>query len=209
MRKKIFLALFTFAVTSGVFAATPEPVVAPTETVESNLSQFPSNPKESWKNRLILYVPNRVVDFLDIGDAALGLGPTIKTKVWATRYMAFGAGVGTSAKLIKAYNRQYGAGFESGWNFSFAMLSAEDTKMYATTRDVQKYFLYEVGIPSIDDRVYNFWRGPRDIFSIGAELALGVDGRLELHPFEIIDFVAGIFFLDPKGDDFTMQDITN
>ena len=200
MRRKIFLALLTFAITSFVFAGT-------TESVETNLEQYPPNSGESWKNRLILYFPNRIMDLLDIGDVSLGLGPVAKAKVWGTRYMAFGAGLGSSAKLIKGYNRQYGAGFESGWNGSFMMLSAEDTKMYETTRDVQDFFLYNTGgVPSMNNSVYDFWIGPRDIFSIGAELALGVDGKVELHPFEIVDFLAGIFFLDPKGDDLIMQD---
>ena len=150
MRKKILLALFTFAITSVVFAGT-------TESVESNLEQYPPNAGESWKNRLTLYFPNRIMDLLDIGDVSLGFGPTTKIKLWATRYMAFGAGFGGSAKLIKGYNRQYGAGVESGWNGSFMMLSAEDTKMYETTRDVQKYFLYNPGgIPSMNDSVYDF-----------------------------------------------------
>jgi hypothetical protein len=200
MREKIFMVLFTVAVASTTFAGK-------TESLESNLSQYPSHPGESWKDRLILYIPNRVVDFLDIIDASVGFGPAVKAKIWVTRYLALGAGVGGSAKLIKAYNRQYGAGLESGWNASFLMLSAEDTEMYDTTRGVQKYFLYHTGVPSIDDSVYNFWHGPRDIFSIGAELALFLDLHLELHPFEAIDFLAGIFFLDPKGDDFTMKEI--
>ena len=200
MRKKFFLALLTLTIASVAFAAK-------TESIDSNLAQFPPDAKESWKDRLILYIPNRVVDFLDIVDVSLGIGPTLKAKVWITRYAAFGAGFGGSAKLIKGYNRQYGAGLEQGWNASFLMLSAEDTEMYETTRDVQKYFLYHTGVPSIDDNVYNFWTGPRDIFSVGAQLALLLDAEIQIHPFEIIDFLAGIFFLDPKGDDFTMKDI--
>ncbi len=203
MRKKIFgVALLALTMASFAFADS-------NESIESNLAQYPPNPSESWGNRLLLYIPNRVVDFLDIADASVGLGPTLKAKLWATRYVAFGAGFGGSASLIKAYNRQYGAGLQQGWNASFLMLSAEDTEMYETTRDVQKYFLYEKGIPSIDNSVYNFWTGPRDIFSIGAQLAVLLDLQLEVHPFEAVDFLAGIFFLDPKGDDFTMKDIEN
>ena len=156
---------------------------------------------------MILYVPNRLVDLADIVDLSVGFGPAVKAKVWATRYMAFGGGIGGTAKLIKAYNRQYGAGLQSGWNASFMMLSAEDSEMYDTTRGVQKYFLYHTGVPSIDDNVYNFWHGPRDIFSIGVEGAAFVELDGEVHPFELVDFLAGIVFLDPKGDDFTMQDI--
>lgn len=204
MKKKFFLVLLTFAITSVAFAATLEPS-EPAESVESNLSEFPPNPSENWGDRLILYLPNRLIDLLDIGDISIGVGPTAKAKAWITRYMAFGGGIGGSAQLIKAYNRQYGAGLEGGWNGSFMMLSAEDTEMYESTRYVQTYFLYESGIPSIDNSVYNFWHGPRDIFSIGAELALLIDLHVEMHPFEVFDFLAGIFFLDPKGDDITME----
>ena len=209
MSKKTFLALFAAATVFAIFAGTAGAAEIETDQAPAQTPKYLPGHQESWKDRLILYVPNRLVDLADIFDLSVGFGPKVKAKVWATRYMAFGAGIGTSAKIIKGYNRQYGFGLESGENISFAMFSADDTKMYETTRGVQKYFIYDFGIPSIDDKVYNFWRGPRDIFSIGVELALGVDGKAELHPFEIVDFLAGIFFLDPKGDDFTMKDIKN
>lgn len=165
--------------------------------------------KDTWGDKLLLYFPNRFVDMADMVDASAGFGPTVKAKLWVTRYMSFGGGIGGSAKIIKGYNRQYGAGLESGWNASFMMLSAENTEMTETTRDVQQYFNYYSGVPSLDNSVYNFWKGPKDMFSIGAEGALFGELDGEIHPFEIIDFVAGWFFLDPKGDDFTMADIRN
>ena len=172
------------------------PVAAPQKTVQ----------KDTWGDKLILYFPNRVMDFLDIVDISLGFGPTVKANVWVTRYFAFGGGIGGSAKVIKGYNRQYGAGLQSGWNASFMMLTAENVEMTDTTRNVQRYFCCYQGVPSLNDSVYNFWTGPRDIFSIGAEGALFAELDVEVHPFEIADFVAGIFFLDPKGDDMTMAD---
>lgn len=165
--------------------------------------------KDTWGDKLLLYFPNRIVDFTDIVDVGAGFGPTVKAKLWATRYMSFGGGIGGSAKVLKAYNRQYGAGLESGWNASFMMLSAENTEMTETTRDVQQYFNYYSGVPSLDNSVYNFWKGPQDMFSIGGQGALFGELDAEVHPFEIVDFAAGIFFLDPKGDDFTMADIRN
>ena len=95
--------------------------------------------QKKFLNMLILYLPNRVMDFLDIADVSVGFGPTAKAQAWITRYMSFGGGIGGSAKLIKAYNRQYGAGLESGWSASFMMLTAENTQLYETTRGVQKY----------------------------------------------------------------------
>ncbi len=172
------------------------PAAAPQKTVQ----------KDTWGDKLILYFPNRVMDFLDIVDISMGFGPTVKANVWVTRYFQFGGGIGGAAKIVKGYNRQYGAGLQSGWNASFMMLTAENVEMTDTTRGVQRYFCCYQGVPSINDSVYNFWRGPRDIFSIGAEGALFGELDFEVHPFEIVDFVAGIFFLDPKGDDMTMAD---
>ncbi len=165
--------------------------------------------KDTWGDKLLLYFPNRFVDMADMADVSAGFGPTVKGKLWVTRYMAFGGGIGGSAKIIKAYNRQYGAGLQSGWNASFMMLSAENTEMTETTRDVQQYFNYYSGVPSLNNSVYNFWKGPEDMFSIGGEGALFGELDGEVHPFEIVDFAAGWFFLDPKGDDFTMADLRN
>jgi len=172
------------------------PAVAPRKTIQ----------KDTWGDKLLLYFPNRVMDAMDIIDVSLGFGPTVKANLWTTRYFQFGGGIGGAAKVIKGYNRQYGAGLQSGWNASFMMLTAENTEVTNTTRGVQSYFCSYQGIPSINDSTYNFWKGPRDIFSIGAEGAAFAELDVEVHPFEIVDFVAGIFFLDPKGDDLTMAD---
>ncbi len=211
MLKKICIAACTSAVALTMFSSTL--FAAKTQPKSSGLPPDlvyvpPTNPqKQTWGDRLILYIPNRALDFLDMADLSLGIGPVAKAKVWGTRYFAFGGGFGGTAKLVKAYNRQYGAGFESGWSVSFAMISAENDSIYDTTRDVQKYFYYNTGLPNLDDRVYNFWTGPRDIFSIGVEGAVLVEVDAEIHPFEIFDFFAGLIFLDPKHDDITMQDI--
>jgi hypothetical protein len=214
MKKKLtsLLVLFvaTFMLAGTVFAEDLQPIPASVPEVKSSvptLSKEQKKQQEKFTDMLILYFPNRIMDLLDVVDVSLGFGPAVKAKVWATRYMSFGGGIGGTAKVIKGYNRQYGAGLESGWSAAFMMLTAENTEMYSTTRGVQKYFEYTEGIPSLNDSVYNFWRGPRDMFSIGAEAALFGEVDVEVHPFELIDFAAGIFFLDPKGDDIKMSDI--
>ena len=208
----LFVASFMF--TGTVFAEDLQPVTTLTPELKSNMQdnakeqrKVEKKEQQKFTDMLILYFPNRVMDLLDIFDVSLGFGPAVKAKMWATRYMSFGGGIGGTAKIIKGYNRQYGAGLESGWSATFMMLTAENSEMYSTTRDVQKYFEYTEGIPSLNNNVYNFWRGPRDMFSIGAELALFGEVDVEVHPFEIIDFAGGLFFLDPKGDDIKMADI--
>ena len=159
---------------------------APAVKSKPAITKTQKEQNNKFVDMLILYLPNRVMDFLDTVDVSLGFGPVVKAKAWATRYMAFGGGIGGSAKIIKAYNRQYGAGLESGWSASFMMLTAENTELYETTRGVQKYFEYHTGIPSINDSVYNFWRGPRDIFSIGIEAALFGEVDVEVHPLKLL-----------------------
>lgn len=216
MNKKVLSLIVLVALTLGVSinvlsaanttATNPADQVIVTDSQSTTATQIAVK-KDTFLDKLILYVPNRVLDFLDIFDVSLGFGPEVKAQAWVTRYFSFGGGVGGVAKLIKAYNRQYGAGLQSGWSLSFMMLSAEDSEMYETTRGVQKYFACYSGIPSINDNVYNFWKGPRDIFSIGAEGAIFGELDAEIHPFAIINFVTGFFFIDLKGDNVTMQDL--
>ncbi|HJO93599.1 MAG TPA: hypothetical protein QF753_09390 [Victivallales bacterium] len=205
-KKLIGLTLTFLFIFTGMIANLNADQLATDKTEKHDVdSWFYKN--ETWGDRLALYFPNRLVDMADMIDISLGFGPTARAKVWVTRYMAFGGGIGGSAKAIKAYNRQYGAGLQSGWDGSFMMLTAANLEMYESTRDVQTYFEHYKGIPSLNNSVYNFWKGPKDMFSIGAEAAAFVEVDVEVHPFEIFDFLAGIFFLDPKGDDFTMQDL--
>lgn len=201
---------FTPVIVTADDGSQNQPMITSAPSPQANPTVQKGGPaKDTWGNKLLLYFPNRFVDMADMVDVDAGFGPTVKAKLWATRYMAFGGGIGGSAKIIKGYNRQYGAGLESGWNASFMMLSAENTEMTETTRDVQQYFNYYSGVPSLDNSVYNFWKGPKDMFAIGGEGALFGELGAEVHPFEIVDFTAGWLFLDPKGDDFTMADLRN
>ncbi len=157
------------------------------------------------KDKLILYFPNRFMDTLDTFSLSLGVGPVIKLQGWLTRWFSFGTGIGSSAKLIKGYNREYGAGMDSGWSASFLCFSSENYRLYRSTRGVIKYFRYKTGVPATDQRVYDIWVGPRDIFALGGEAAAIVEVDAAIHPFELFDFAVGFLLLDPKGDDLTME----
>ncbi len=176
----------------------------PPQKVASDKTELVKNP---WWGVALLYIPNRVLDALDIFDIGIGVGPTVKAQGWITRYFSFGAGIGSSAMLIKGYNRQYGAALQSGWSASFLCYTAEQSERYDTTRGIQKYFINYKGVPSLGENVYNFWHGARDLYAIGGELAVGVDIQAAIHPVAIGDFIAGIFLIDPKGDDLTWSEI--
>ncbi len=158
---------------------------------------------------IVFYVPHRIIDAVDVFSMTLGFGPTARLKVFATRDFAFGAGVGVDAALVKQINRQYGAGLESGWDTSFALISAEHSQRESSVGSVKDFYYYSTGTPSPRENVYKFYDGARDFWSLGVEAGVGlVEFTFELHPVEIADFVTGWVFIDIKDDDFGVEDIS-
>lgn len=186
MKRSLVMALLAFAVSFAVNAA-----------------------EDTYAGKAMLFIPNRIVDTADMFSLDVGFGPTVKLEGWLTRYFSFGGGKGMTAKAIKEYNRQYGAGLENcRWSGSFGSFYTENTELTNTTRDVKSYFEYNPGgIPSTDDNNYDLYEGPRDIFELGGTvgvLIVELDGGL--HPYDIADFFSGWVFIDLKGDDYTMED---
>ena len=167
--------------------------------------------KENIGEKLLWYIPNRFADAFDTFSVALGVGPVVEARLMATRAIDFGLGVGMTAKAYKTHNRQYGLGIEEGWYWSF-IVGAEDYVISDTTPLVQEFSTAYpvddlwVGFPLPNERVYDFFDGPRDYWAIGGSLGLFVDGDLYVHPLELVDFVLGFFLIDIKDDDFTMDD---
>lgn len=156
---------------------------------------------------VVLYIPHRIVDAFDIFSMTLGFGPTARVKVHATRYLAFGAGVGVEASAVKQINRQYGLGLESGWDASFAWLSAEHSQRKDSLGSLKDYYYYATGIPSPNNDLYKFHNGTKDFWSLGVEAGVAlVKFNFELHPTEIADFITGWFLVDLKDDDFSVED---
>ena len=161
-------------------------------------------------DKIALYIPNRMVDAMDMFSISLAFGPTARGEVWCTRPFAFGAGTGVLAKVAKAYNRQYGCGLESGWETNFTPVTAEAKEVVNSVGSMKDYNVYYTGAPNINERVYNFHEGARDYYSIGMTGGLAIaEVSGEFHPVEIADFFAGLLFIDLKGDDFSFADLSN
>ena len=157
-------------------------------------------------DKLLLYVPYRIVDTVDIVSISLGMGPTAKLEGRATRAFDLGAGVGPTIKVIKGYNRQYGLAKENGWNTAFTCISAEDYTRTGNIGYAQEFIYQETGMPLPSEKIYNVDKGARDYYGIGASAALLIAADVEVHPVDIADLVTGFFFYDLKGDDFTLED---
>lgn len=159
-----------------------------------------------WGEKFALYLPNRLLDILDMFSVTLGVGPVIEARLMGTRLADVGAGYSaTTIKLYKDFNRQYGIGVEDGWYWSFVFIGEEEFTIRQGTLLIDKYVECRAGIPTPEMRAYNFFTGPRDYWAIGGALGFGIDGGLYIHPVEWIDCALGFFMIDIRQDDLTFD----
>ncbi len=155
------------------------------------------------EERIVFYIPNRIIDALDTFSVALGLGPMIEARLMATRAIDVGLGIGKTAKAYKIHNRPYGLGIEEGWYWSFICVGEESFSVEESTSLVDRYVETRSGFPEPTQRIYDLFEGPRDYWAFGGSLGLFLDGDLYVHPVEFVDFILGFFLIDIKDDDLT------
>lgn len=161
----------------------------------------------SITEKIALYIPNRLIDALDMFSVSLGLGPAVQARLMGTRFVDVGAGANLiSYKFFKNYNRQYGFGIDEGWYWSFISVGEESYSMIDSTRLVGRYVENRTGIPDPTTRTYDFFDGTRDYWAIGGALGFILDGEVYIHPMEWIDFALGFLFIDIKNDDLVFDD---
>ena len=160
---------------------------------------------ERLPEKLVFYIPNRLIDALDTFSVNLGAGLVAQARLMCTRAIDVGAGWGTTAKLYKSHNRQYGVGIEEMWYYSLISIGEEHYSMLNNSAWVDNYVEMRSGVPDPTVRTYDFFKGPRDYWAIGGSLGFLIDGDLYLHPLEIADFVLGFLLIDIKEDDLTLD----
>ncbi len=195
--KKSFLAAAMAALLLG-----GTPAFAAGENLESGGGITAADVGEA----LALYIPNRLLDALDMFTVNLGVGPVLQARLMGTRLADVGAGIGRSYKIYKTHNRQYGLGIEEGYYWSFIFVGEEDYHMIDCTSLIKNYSETRAGVPDPTTRTYDFFTGPRDYWAIGGSLGGLVDGDLYIHPLEWLDFALGFFFIDFRNDDLTFRD---
>ncbi len=155
--------------------------------------------------KIVFYIPNRILDALDMFTLNLGVGAVAEARLMFTRAVDVGAGWGTTAKLYKAHNRQYGCGIEEMWYYSLICIGEEHYSMISNSPWVDNYVEMRAGVPDPTVRTYDFFSGSRDYWAIGGSLGLLIDGDLYIHPMEWADFALGFFLIDIKQDDLTLD----
>ncbi|MBO5668130.1 MAG: hypothetical protein J6S43_03295 [Lentisphaeria bacterium] len=160
----------------------------------------------NWGEKLALYLPNRLLDALDLFSVTLGVGPVAEVRLMGTRLVDIGAGFSASTyKLYKDHNRQYGIGVEEGWYWSFIVVGEEEYALREGSLLVDKYVECRAGVPTPEMRVYDYFDGPRDFWAIGGSLGFIIDAGVYLHPVEWVDFALGFFLVDIREDDLNFD----
>jgi len=144
------------------------------EVVDDNKASSPSSSGSSkpWWEHVLLWIPNRVVDFFDIFRVDVGAGPAIGGVLRLTKYAQVGyrqvapfslrvGDFGRKAPLLIETSNEFGIG-----------------PAYINSKD-RKICNGEIGI--------------------GADLLLGA--YVGFCSEQLLDFAAGLFFLDPSNDD--------
>ena len=153
-------------------------------------------------DKIIMYIPNRIVDFFDIFSLEFGSGATAKLGVRATHAFGIGAGVGPSGKVVKGFNRTYGFALDDGWQAYFLAMGKGDlTREYTIGNLPDFWYIYSgMQMPNesiFADRIKDYW-------ALEVEAAALIDVKFGLHPLNIADFITGIFFYDLLGNDYKL-----
>ena len=178
--KKAIACLFSayFAVTTSLLAQSIDPIEPIPDHVmvspNAGWLEVPESEDPSLGNRVLYWIPNRLLDFWDIVRIDGGIGPSLGGAVRLTRYVQIASRKFAPASLrIGAMGRRLPIMLESSDEQGIEPFAYSPS----TQRDI---CTYEVGL--------------------GLEFIIA-GAYLGICPEEFFDFIGGIFLLDFEHDD--------
>ena len=219
--KRLSVFILAGMVAAAAFGAEPAKATTERQTLqEQNTAKTAAKPEQTGDEdapmtfgdvalfcagKLICYVPNLIMDSLDIWSLQLKFGPTIGAGFRITRAFGLGAEAGMTIGAFKDVNRQYGFAFEKGYQAQLPFVSAEAVSVVNPIGSVQQYWQHGSNFPLCTNEIYNIYSGARDYWAIEAYASALVGARVAIHPIDIADFITGIFFFDLKNDDIRLK----
>ena len=168
----------------------------------------PALKADSIGEKLLMYIPNRICDLLDIFSVSVGVGPTIRAELMATELIKVGGGVDFgSLRAYKDWNRQYGFGTQKGWYWSLICAGEENSKRWNTCLLAEDYHELRAGVPTPEMPVYDYYLGQRDFWKIGGALGFLVEAEVYINPIEWVDLATGFVRIDLRQDDIETTDL--
>ena len=160
----------------------------------------PSVQRPLWA-RLLLFLPDRVLDLLDVVtfDVHFGLGAF--ADVHATRAIQASAGARTTGGLGLHDHRSLGMKSQAEAGVSAILLGAQSySGGLVGTSGALGAAGSSVGLHEPTDPLYQSFR---DYWGVGASVTAAILGaEIEFHPIQLADFLAGWFWIDFLRDDF-------
>lgn len=190
-------------------AKADDAAATPVETIqEAQVEPIPATAAQDEKKEssssiartAILWLPNILINLTDIISLDGGVGSESALEVDITKYFGLGGALGEKYFIQKGYDRQLGGGYSSGWDFQFICFNTEKRYVEDTFGSSRQYYIGRKYFELADPENHTYVDKKRDFYAISVKAGwLAVIG-LEIHPVEIADFVASIFFLDIRGD---------
>lgn len=156
--------------------------------------------RAAWA-RVLLYLPDRLLDLLDVISFDVHLGPGVFVDVHVTRAVQLAAGGRFVAGLGWHERRSLGGRFLGQAVFDIPVIgSSAHFGGQAGTSGLELIADGEAGLHRPSSPLHLFWR---DYWAVGLAATVGLAGiDLDLHPLEIADFGAGLVTVDFLRDDF-------
>jgi len=153
-----------------------------TQTTQTTVTETTQTTEKPKKHPILMYIPNRIFDLLDIVRLRVRLGPGLSVGARATSIATvFVGGHSTAYVGLPGPRGKPEIPWIFGLEDSYGPLIAPAKE---TEEEAERHPYY----------------GPMEI---GAEVQAGIIGvSVGVEPLEALDFLAGIFFIDLKGDDF-------
>lgn len=151
--------------------------------------------------RVLLYLPDRLLDLADLVSIDLHLGFGLYANLHATR--ALQAGVGARGITGIGWHERRSLGIREQQESSFVLAAVGAEASSGVLTGTSGIVSWSETVAGLQAPSHSLYQEARDYWAVGAGLTLiflGAD--LDFHPVQAADFVAGVATTDFLGDDF-------
>jgi hypothetical protein len=165
-----------------------------------NLSDRITDENFSILGSILLYIPNRILDLIDLITVEAGVCFGIGVKAQATDAFSVGLQGSAGEAMFGLVGRNISVrATQEEFVHLLPVGSAYLSEARAYTAGTYGMMSSLNGLKEPTDTIY---QRARDYWAIGAQAeALAVAANVKMHPVEVFDFIAGFLFFDPLKDD--------